>query len=542
MSPWLSTYPDQQASKLLLDGFSYGFKIPYTGSRTPRFSNNHKSAKLRPDIVSQKLQKEVALGRVAGPFSSPPFDGHVIVSPIGLAPKKSASDFRLIFDLSYPRQSSINEGIDPDLCRVQYSSFDEAVRMVQSMGNGAHLIKVDIQSAFRLLPIHPDDFALLGMYHEGQYFIDKALPFGCSISCALFEKFSTFLDWCLRRSTGSNNLIHYLDDFLAGDRKQHRAQDMLDQILALFERFGVPTAPDKVEGPSTTITYLGIEIDTNRMMLRLPAEKLQDLLSDINFFISQFRQKVTLRQLQSLLGKLNFACRAIQPGRAFCRRLINATVGLSKPHHHKRISRHMLGDLITWRTFLESHNGTLMILPRQWDDNRSIHLFTDASGSIGFGIYFNGRWVANEWPRDMSVSRKHITFLELFPIVLAIHLWGGILHNKKISFHCDNDAVVSIISKQSSRDEPCMALVRILVLACLQHNIVLRAVHIQGKKNQIADALSRLQIAKFRRLCPHAEHVMTPIPQSIWDLLRMRWPASFKRHSTHQRGQLIHKP
>jgi hypothetical protein len=276
---------------LLLDGFSFGFRIPYSGSRAPRFARNHLSALERKDIVTSKLQKEVALGRVAGPFKAPPFGGNIIVSPIGLTPKKNSNEFRLIFDLSYPRNRSINDGIDPSLCSVEYAHFDAAIQMVQKMGAGCSLFKVDIQSAFRLLPIHPEDFQLLGMFHDGQFYVDKALPFGCSLSCALFEKFSSFLEWHLRRTTNSDNWLHYLDDFLAGDPDKKVAQDMLRANLKSFQEIGVPVAEEKIEGPTTVLTFLGIEIDTISMTVCLPEQKLRDLLKTVEAFIEKDQKK-----------------------------------------------------------------------------------------------------------------------------------------------------------------------------------------------------------------------------------------------------------
>ena len=114
----------------------------------------------------------------------------------------------------------------------------------------------------------------------------------------------------------------------------------------------------------------------------------------------------------------------------------------------------------------------------------------------------------------MTVPRSHITFLELFPIVLAIQMWGEQLKNQKVIFHCDNQSVVEIMQKQSTKDASCMRLVRHLVLSCLQHNILLRARHIPGLNNCIADVLSRLQLAQFHNLCPKADPIMTPIPPS----------------------------
>jgi hypothetical protein len=102
--------------------------------------------------------------RVAGPFDAPPFDNFV-VSPLGLVPKKESNKFRLIHDLSYPKLGetpSVNDGISPDDAAISYETFDVVVALIHRMGRGALLAKSDIESAFRIIPVHPVDRHLLG--------------------------------------------------------------------------------------------------------------------------------------------------------------------------------------------------------------------------------------------------------------------------------------------------------------------------------------------------------------------------------------------
>jgi len=77
------------------------------------------------------------------------------------------------------------------------------------------------------------------------------------------------------------------------------------------------------------------------MEVGIPEDKLRDIKLAVDNFLSAPTKRSTLRQMQSLIGKLNFACRAIRPGRAFCRRLIDATMGLTKPHHLLRVTAGM---------------------------------------------------------------------------------------------------------------------------------------------------------------------------------------------------------
>ena len=102
-----------------------------------------------------------------------------------------------------------------------------------------------------------------------------------------------------------------------------------------------------------------------------------------------------------------------------------------------------------------------------------------------------------------------ITLLELFPLVIAIELFGKFLANHSINCMTDNAAVVSIVNRSI------MKLVRRLVLACLRFNILLRSRHVPGYQNIIADHLSRLQIDKARQKAPWLDATPVPSPAAL---------------------------
>ncbi|XP_060111191.1 semaphorin-6A-like [Heteronotia binoei] len=140
------------------------------------------------------------------------------------------------------------------------------------------MAKCDIKSAFRLLPVHPDDFELLGFKFEGKFYTDRALPMGCSVSCAAFERFSSFLEWLLKDRSGRGKIVHYLDDFLfVGAARSGCCAKLLELFMKLADELGVPLAHEKTESPATQLTFLGIELDTFQQASRLPAEKVQQL-------------------------------------------------------------------------------------------------------------------------------------------------------------------------------------------------------------------------------------------------------------------------
>ena len=241
---------------------------------------------------------------------------------------------------------------------------------------------------------------------------------------------------------------------------------------------------------------------------RLPRDKISKCMLLLEQFIH--RKKVMLRELQSLIGFLNFACSVIVPGRAFLRRLIDLTVGHSKPHHFIRLTQTSRADLRIWYQFLCDFNGRSFFLDDVWLDSEVLHLYTDASGSLGFGAIFGTQWFYGRWPD--SWKGFNIAVLEFFPILLSILIWGGSMRNQRILFFTDNEAVVHVINRSSCRNPRLMFFVRHLVLACLKYNILFRARHVPGVHNPLADSLSRLQVQRFRKL---ATQYMQPIPTVI---------------------------
>ena len=271
----------------------------------------------------------------------------------------------------------------------------------------------------------------------------------------------------------------------------------------LCSYLGVPIAPEKTCGPSTTLCFAGIELDSVLFEARLPVKKITKCLSSISNFLKL--KKVTLKEIQSLTGLLNFACSVVVPGRAFLRRLIDLTVGVRSSYHMIRMSREVKADLAVWQSFLTGFNGKSFFLEDTWYSSEKLHLFTDASGAIGFGAVFGSKWCYGAWPA--------IALLEFYPIVLSLSLWGSEMQNRCILFFTDNEALVHVINKQSCKDKELMFFVRKLVLVCLQNNIVFKAKHIRGINNTLADSLSRLQIQKFRLLAPvHMDQTQTEIP------------------------------
>ena len=286
--------------------------------------------------MTEKLSKELTARRIVGPFDVPPFDPFR-VSPLDIIPKTSPGEFRFIHHFSYLVGSSANDGIPKELATVRYATIDDAIRLIKSVGKGCFLAKTDIKSAFRIIPVYPNDFQLLGMEWQGKFYFDKCLPMGYSSSCNIFETFSTALEWIAMNKLNASAVIHILDDFLFIAPSKEKCQGDLNNFLTVCQRIGIPIANEKTMGPDRALQFAGIILDTALMEARLPEEKLQKCLSQLNYSCS--RKSVTLKELQSLIWLLNFAGCVVVPRRAFLRRLINLTRGIRKATHHVRLTK-----------------------------------------------------------------------------------------------------------------------------------------------------------------------------------------------------------
>ena len=171
-----------------------------------------------------------------------------------------------------------------------------------------------------------------------------------------------------------------------------------------------------------------------------------------------------------------------------------------------------------WLDFLAHNNGVSLFRDAKWVNGGDFELFTDASAAIGMGIFMNGKWAQAGWGQHFQdeCAGNNITFLEYFPILVAIHIFENQLKNKKVIFHCDNEAVVEIINSQTSKCPRVMDLVRPFVLKTLRLNSIIRAKHVKGIDNSIADALSRFNMQLFRTLAPGAEENPMPILAHLW--------------------------
>ena len=512
---YLVSYPDQRLASYVLSGIRDGFRIGVSGSLSTRSSTrNHPSCQVNPSAVSSYLSSERAAGRVLGPL---PQSDSVHVSPIGLVPKgHQGNAWRMIVDLSYPSGRSVNDKISSDLCSLRYPSVDDAVGYILAMGRHTQLVKIDLKDAYRILPIHPEDRRLLGINWEGHTYVDLCLPFGLRLAPKIFTAFADVLSWVLHHC-GVRYLIHYLDDFLIfGAPFMGEAHSALRIVMNVLADLRVPVSLPKLEGPSTTVSFLGILIDTARMELRLPHEKLLRLRSLVANWLG--RRSGRRSEVESLLGHLSHAAIVVRPGRIFLRQLFSLMAKAAARHYFVHLDAMARADLAWWDCFLQDWHGASFIIP---NDSLSLHIHTDASGTFGGGaLSSDGRWLQVQWPE--SWSEVDISIKEMVPIVVAAAMWGRSWHQHRVFFHSDNAAVVAIIQKRSAKQPAMLHLLRCLYFYAAFYQFSYSAHHVPGVTNVAADALSRNNMSLFNSLVPQGRP--TEVSREVSNLLIIQQP------------------
>ena len=308
----ISSDYNKKETEFLLDGFSLGFDIGYAGPTTRQSTSDNIPFSIgnKQDLWT-KIMKEVRAGHVTGPFESIPFDNY-IQSTVGLVPKAGGKT-RMIFHLSYnftkkkkfnnsdgkaddknaTDEPSLNASTPQEICSVKYNDLDAAVstclHLIEYCEKNTsmrtqtvvYLGKTDLSSAFRVLPLKIRCFCWLVFKAEDpksgkiMYFMDKCLPFGASISCSHYQRFSNALRHIIEFRVGGpdRRLTNYLKDFLFIALMRMVCNAMIQNFLFLCQQLNIPVVIEKTEWGSTLVTFLGILLNGRSLTLFIPLEK-----------------------------------------------------------------------------------------------------------------------------------------------------------------------------------------------------------------------------------------------------------------------------
>jgi len=430
--------------------------------------------------------------------------------------------WRTIFDLSSPEGHSVNDGIPKEYGSIVYETIENAIRLVAQAGRNAMMMKRDLKSAFRYIPINPCDYWLLIFEWQGKYYVDMFLPFGLRTAPRIFNLFAKALHWVFE-TLNEWNVTHYLDDFLfvfPSGTDLAPISTAFDRVLA---KFGLSKAAEK-DSNGCVIIHLGFEFDSSAMEIRLPPNKKQRPVNAVNSLLSS--STVSLINLESTLGFLSHCCQVVPLGRPFLRQLFSLLCRCTERHRFRRIRipRAAKEDLRWWQRLLTSWSAVSMIQP-----TRTIYdVATDASGIKGIGGIFKRQVFSERIP--MRHREKHIDWKEMFAVLHAFLLWHQLWQGGSVRLACDNAVVVDAINKRSIRGKTLRPLQSILLIAAV-FDIMLFAFWIPSEENIVADAASRHDYKKLADLGLQVSHQKPSVKMST---LRQRLDTFFTTPLLHQ--------
>ena len=472
----------------MLQGIANGFDIIDDDVVvSPVSVKNHPSARPSSKLygkATEQILTEIELGNYVI-CDSPP----EIVSLIAVIPKTDGG-VRLIHDCSRPIGNAVNDYCSTDW-KQKFSTVDDAAAR---MTEGCFFAKVDLKSAYRSVGLSQRSQQVTGLKWQinGQtvYMRDSKLCFGARLSPRIFHRITQAVKRMMAQR-GFDLVVVYLDDFLIISQSKIECQIALNVLIQLLRRLGFSIHWGKVVDPTTKITFLGIELDSVAMVLRLPDDKLQSFKQELQGFIH--RKRASKRQLQALAGRLSWAAGVVKGGRVFLRRIFNQINVLKHVSHKAKLSKAVIEDPLWWVNFLQTFNRKSALLEAMPIDC----VFTDACDDAAGGV-FGADWFYTNWTRDIPQAQNlHINEKEVLAVVVAAHRWAPFWANKRIIIRSDNITTVASINKCTSRNDFIMQCLRKLFWLGATFNFHLTSRYVQGHLNVAADAASRLHLPGY---------------------------------------------
>ena len=272
----------------------------------------------------------------------------------------------------------------------------------------------------------------------------------------------------------------------------------MSKLVELLINLGFTINWKKLEPPTQKITFFG-QIDSNRQTLCVPSNKLQEIKEEVKYWLN--KKSYTKRQLQRIIGQLNWIANLIRAARPLLRKLIDKWQKLDRPSHSTRITKDMLDELNKWSKFLQSDsiNGVAYYL--RYKSQPNIILSTDACSEGGAAWHSNAKasaafsndWFYTNWKADYpGIVDYDINIKELYIIVLAVRRWSSYWYDKRIVVYTDNNCALYWLNKLSARNEVALEWLKELAWLSTVKNFYITARRITSKNNVTADALSRM--------------------------------------------------
>ena len=429
-----------------------------------------------------------------GPFKNIPFPDKVGISPLSTRPKKGSTERRVILDLFFPMGSAVNDGIPKDTylgftAKLTFLKTDDFALRIFQLGKGCLMFKIDLSRYFRQIPLDPGDYSLRGYVIDGKIYFDKVLPMGMRSAPYIAQRITNAIAYICRQLEFF--ILNYVDDFV-GAELQEKIWQAYMTLKDLLEELRVETSKEKLIPPTTRLEFLGITFDSNTMTMEISQEKIQEIRQELSTWL--YRNKAKRKEVESLIGKLQFMAKCVKAGRIFLSRLIQwiSTMDRNKKY---TIPLEAQKDITWWARFIQTFNRVSLLWLHKESTTDTV-LQTDACpkgyGGICGNQYFRGRF-----PKHLQGT--NIAVLEIWAVMVGLKVWAKDLEGKYFWIHVDNEAVASVLNTGARRQPQLQDTLMEIALIAAENQFVIKARHIPGMDNRIPDWLSRWGEAQSKR-------------------------------------------
>ena len=456
--------------KVLAEGYRLKFRLVPPLTRQPPLFGRLQSPKreARLDLVRAMLEKEVI--EPVQDVSSPGFYSLLFLVP------KVTGGWRPVIDLS-----TLNRYLD-----IPTFSMETAERIRACLQLGAWVTSLDLKDAYFHIPVHPSYRKFLRFPIEGELFQFRALPFGISTAPWLFTKVVLEVKKIVHR--WGIQLFQYLDDWLIQASSANDCLRHTEIVLRLCQDLGLVVNKEKSAlVPTQRFLFLGYQFDLVSYVCTPPRLRFDKIVTLITHILLD--QGTTALKWQVLLGLLASSEKAVPLGRLHTREIHYALrcqwdFNPSTNHCFVGLLPPARDNLLWWTLESNIFRGS-PIVPLEPE----VRILTDASEQ-GWGAHMDWQTASGMWSAEEA--RRHINFLELQAVQLAIRRWLRELQGRVVQVELDNSTAVAYLNHQGgARSISLTRLATSILLLCHHYQIVLVTRHIPGARNVLADSLSR---------------------------------------------------
>ncbi|CAC5412969.1 DNASE1 [Mytilus coruscus] len=239
------------------------------------------------------------------------------------------------------------------------------------------------------------------------------------------------------------------------------------------------------------MSFLGVWFDTEKMTLEVTPARLTEILALVNAWL--LKSKVFRKEVQSLIGKLNFIASCVKPGRIFISRILNFLREFVSDDQCLELSEEFKRDIFWWSEFLLIFNGISILSLEVWTE--PYQFFSCDACLSGCGGISSSQYSHCAFLSFITEQNLHINSLELLTVIVCLKVW--VRRGKKICIYCDNAVSVQVINHGRSRSRFLQACLREIAFVCAINECEIKAIHLNGKDYRVSDLLSRWDLSPF---------------------------------------------